>query len=127
VSFGYVPQGTVPVPAITFKDRLRLPTADSSLVIVDMQNDLVKPEGNLVVPAAEPTIPGIGRLLQAAREHEVRIAYTQDTQVPADPEFDIWPEHCVKGTWGWELVEEQAPRKDDLVGRKNRYDGFYGT
>jgi nicotinamidase-related amidase len=90
-----------------------------------MQNDFVQDEGALLVPAAGETIPSIQRLLAAAREKQVHIAYTQDTQVPDDPEFDIWPEHCLQGTWGWEIVKDLEPRSEDVICPKNRYDGFY--
>jgi nicotinamidase-related amidase len=79
------------------------------------------------VPAAAETVPNIGRLLQAAREAGVHIAYTQDTALEEDPEFDIWPAHCVRGTWGWEIIPELAPEPDDLICVKNRYDAFYDS
>jgi nicotinamidase-related amidase len=80
-----------------------------------------------VVPAAEATVPAIAQLLAAARTAGVRVAYTQDTHFEGDPEWQIWPEHCRQGTWGWEIVEALAPQPDDLVEQKSRYDGFYGT
>jgi nicotinamidase-related amidase len=92
-----------------------------------MQNDFVKPDGALVVPAASETVPRIQELLESGREAGLHIAYTQDTQVKDDPEWEIWPRHCEIGTWGWEIVEELKPHPDDLICRKNRYDGFYST
>jgi nicotinamidase-related amidase len=127
VSFNFIPSSTVQVPDIPYQDQVRLDADETALIIVDMQNDFVKPSGNLVVPAASETVPGILQLLQSAREHDIHIAYTQDTQVEDDPEFDIWPRHCVRGTWGWEIIEELRPRDEDLICPKNRYDGFYGT
>jgi nicotinamidase-related amidase len=90
-----------------------------------MQNDFVHPDGALVVPAAKETVPNIRRLLDAAREKGVRIAFTQDTQVENDPEFEIWPEHCLQGSWAWEILEELQPQSGELVCPKNRYDAFY--
>ncbi len=92
-----------------------------------MQNDFVTPGGKLVVPAAEGTLPAISGLLAHARAAGVHVAYTQDTHMEGDPEWEIWPEHCRMGTWGWEIVDALAPHPDDLVVRKARYDGFYGT
>jgi nicotinamidase-related amidase len=97
------------------------------LIVVDMQNDFVKPDGTLVVPAASETVSHIQGLVESARNSGVHIAYTQDTQVKDDPEWEIWPRHCEIGTWGWEIIEELKPDGDDLICRKNRYDGFYGT
>ena len=125
--FSFIPGSTVEVPEIPFKDQVRLPPDKSAVIVVDMQNDFVKPDGTLVVPAAAETVSGIQQLLRSARERGVRIVYTQDTGFEGDPEFEIWPEHCLNGTWGWEIIEELAPQPEDLICRKNRYDGFYGT
>jgi nicotinamidase-related amidase len=127
MDFKYIPGKMVEVPEIPYKERVELPAKDSAVLVVDMQNDFVKPEGKLVVPAASDTVPRIQQVLDAARSQNVRIAYTQDTQVEDDPEFDIWPEHCLKGTWGWRIIDELEPRPQDLICPKNRYDGFYGT
>jgi nicotinamidase-related amidase len=127
MSFKFIPPDTVQVPEIPYRDEVQLPAEQTALLVVDMQNDFVKPDGNLVVPAASETVPIIAEMLHRARKRDVRIAYTQDTQVENDPEFDIWPAHCLQGTWGWEIIEELQPQDGDLVCRKNRYDGFYGT
>ena len=127
MDFNYIPGKTVEVPEIPYKDQVELPVDDSAVLVIDMQNDFVKPDGKLVVPAASETVPRIQQVLDAARSKGVRIAYTQDTQVEGDPEFDIWPKHCLKGTWGWQIIDELEPQPEDLICRKNRYDGFYGT
>jgi nicotinamidase-related amidase len=127
MKFQYIPAKTVEVPEIPFKDEVRLPAQKTALVIVDMQNDFVKPGGQLVVPAAMATVPHLQALLKSARNAGVRLAYTQDTHFEGDREWEIWPEHCRQGTWGWEIIEELQPEPDDLVCPKNRYDGFYGT
>ncbi|MGD9347765.1 MAG: isochorismatase family cysteine hydrolase [Candidatus Aminicenantes bacterium] len=127
MSIPSLPGKNVEVPEIPYKDRIVLSAKNSALIIVDMQNDFVKPGGNLMVPAAAATIPRIQKLLRSAREAQVPIAYTQDTTFEGDPEFDIWPEHCKIHTWGWDIIPELEPQKGDLVCQKSRYDGFYGT
>ena len=123
----WVPTGKVEVPEIPVQSTVVLPEGASAVIVVDMQNDFVTPGGSLVVPAAQETIGHIQALIASAHEHAVRVVYTQDTAIEGDPEFDIWPEHCRPGTWGWEIIEELAPQPEDTVFRKNRYDGFYGT
>lgn len=127
MTFETIPGATVEVPEIPYTSRLDLPAAKSAVIVVDMQNDFVSEGGSLVVPAAAATVPNIQRLLGAARQAGVRVAYTQDTHFEGDPEWKIWPEHCRHGTWGWQIVDALAPQPDDLVEQKSRYDGFYGT
>lgn len=127
MTFPYIPGETVKVPALAFKDSVTLSAADTALIIVDMQNDFVKPGGSLLVPAAEGTVANIQRLLASARSAGMHVAYTQDTSFKDDPEFAIWPAHAVDGTWGWQIIDELKPLEGELICPKNRYDGFYGT
>lgn len=127
MSINFILGTTVEVPELDFKDNVELSSKDSAVIVVDMQNDFVKEGGNLLVPDAEATVPNLKDILDRARESNVPVFYTQDTQIEGDKEFDIWPEHCVEGTWGWNIVEEIKPQGNELVMQKNRYDGFYGT
>jgi len=117
----------VEIPEIPFKTTVELPAQESAIIVVDMQNDFVKPNGTLMVPTASETVGGIQQLLTTARAHGVPIAYTQDTHYEGDREWTIWPEHCRADTWGWQIIDELAPHAGDLICPKNRYDGFYGT
>ncbi len=117
----------VALPEIPLATHVELPAAQSAVIVVDMQNDFVKPNGQLPVADALDTLPAIADLLARARAANVHVAYTQDTHFEGDKEWAIWPEHCRRGTWGWEIVSELAPQADDLVLLKSRYDGFYDT
>jgi nicotinamidase-related amidase len=127
MAFNYTPSGKVEIPEISYKDSVALPAASTALIIVDMQNDFVKEKGNLCVESAQLTVPNIQSLRKAAKDAGVHVAYTQDTAKEGDPEFDIWPAHCLQGSWGWQIIDELAPDSKDLVCPKNRYDGFYDT
>lgn len=127
MAIAFVPGERVDVPEIPFKDSVALPAQRTAVIVVDMQNDFVKPGGTLVVPDATATIGHIQQLLTAARAHQIPIAYTQDTHYADDLEWKIWPEHCRAGTWGWQIIDELKPQTEDLVCPKSRYDGFYGT
>ncbi len=117
----------VEVPEIEIKHSLVLPAEETALVIVDMQNDFVKTGGKLRVPDAEKTIEPIRRLLEEARRNDVLVIFTQDTHYKGDPEYEIWGEHVLKGTWGWQIIDELKPLPHEIVVEKTRYDGFYGT
>ncbi len=117
----------VEVPEIPRQAEVVLEAEKTAVIVVDMQNDFAHPEGALFVPDAPKTIPAIARLLEKARRAGARVAYTQDWHAEDDPEFAIWPKHAVAGSWGAEIVSELSPRPGELVVKKLRYDGFYGT
>lgn len=115
------------VPPYAVEDAVLVDPARTALVVIDMQNDFVQRGGSLLVPDAEATIPAIRRLLKLARLNRMRVVYGQDTHHRGDPEWEMWPEHCLEGSWGWEIIAELAPGVDDTVLRKVRYDAFFGT
>ncbi len=119
----------VEVPEYTVAEDVEVTPSRTALIIVDMQNDFVQPEGALPIEDAAATIGAIHRLRAFARDHGMAIFYTQDSHYAGDPEFALWGEHCTVGTPGWQVVEELAPdaAAGDLVFRKDRYDGFFGT
>jgi len=117
----------VEVPAYEVQAEVRVDPDKTALIVVDMQNDFVKDGGTLRVPDAESTIPAIRSLLKRARVAGMRVVFTQDTHREGDPEWQIWPEHAREGSWGWQIVDELQPIEDEVVIRKLRYDGFYGT
>jgi nicotinamidase-related amidase len=118
---------SVDVPEYEVHAEVRVEPARTALVVIDMQNDFVREGGALRVPDAEATIPAISGLLELAREHGMRVVYSQDTHRDDDPEFGIWGEHVVEGSWGWEIVDEIAPAEGETVLPKLRYDAFHGT
>jgi nicotinamidase/pyrazinamidase len=78
---------------------------------VDVQADFMLPGGKLYVPGAEKLLPNIRRLTDAAREAKVFLVSHGCFHTPDDPEFKIFPPHCVKGTAGAELVPEALTEK----------------
>ncbi len=73
---------------------------------VDTQIDFMLPHGNLYVPGAEKIIPNLVRLMAFAREHDIPVISSADAHTPDDPEFKIWPPHCVIGTPGQKRIPE---------------------
>src|SRR5579872_7542507 len=78
---------------------------------VDVQADFMLPGGHLYVPGAEKLLPNILRLTEAARQGKVFLVSHGCFHTPDDPEFKIFPPHCVKGTAGSELVPEALTDK----------------
>ena len=63
---------------------------------IDTQIDFVYPAGALYVPGAEHILPVIGEL----NRHAPLVISTMDAHAEDDPEFQIYPHHCVVGTTG---------------------------
>jgi nicotinamidase-related amidase len=119
---------TIEVPEYEVQAGVRVDSRRTALIVGDMQNDFVKEGGTLVVPDAEVTIQPIRGLLDLARSSGMKVVFTQDTHSDGDPEWEIWGEHCREGSWGWQVVDELAPREEGEASvRKPRYDAFYGT
>jgi nicotinamidase/pyrazinamidase len=73
---------------------------------VDTQVDFMRPAGSLYVPGADEIVPNLRRLMNWARTNDVPVISTADAHAPNDPEFKIWPPHCVMGTPGQRRIPE---------------------
>jgi nicotinamidase/pyrazinamidase len=82
------------------------PSSDPILWEVDVQVDFMHPGGKLYVPGAEKLIPNIQRLVDVARRNGALLISSGDKHPPDDPEFKVFPPHCVRGTRGAEVVPE---------------------
>src|SRR5271167_4155661 len=87
---------------------------------VDTQADFMLPAGKLYVPGAEKLLPNIRRLTDAARQDRVFLVSHGCFHAPDDPEFKIFPPHCVQGTPGAELVPEALTGKVVRVSNDDR-------
>src|SRR5256712_9972715 len=117
----------VDAPEYRVERRVVVNPKATALIVVDMQNDFVKPGGALVVEQAKGTLSAIQRLLALARRSGMVVFYTQDTHDPGDPEFPIWGQHVLRGSWGWQIVDELVPQAGERVIQKLRYEGFFAT
>lgn len=64
------------------------------------------PSGRLYVPHAEEIIPNLSQLMSWARAHRIPVISSADTHTPDDPEFALWPPHCVARTPGQRRIPE---------------------
>lgn len=86
-----------------------------ALLIVDMLNDFVEEKGKLPVPGAIGLIHNVQCIKHKAEENNILVVYANDAHAEDDPEFKVWPKHCVKGTYGAEVVEQLKPTADNLT------------
>jgi ureidoacrylate peracid hydrolase len=99
----------------------------TAVVVIDMLNDFLEPEGAMPLPAGRQLYDPIRRLLSTAREHGATVIWVCDEHPPGDREFEKRSVHCLKGTWGAQIVAELAPPEEEYRVSKRRYSGFFET
>ncbi len=106
-------------------------SADTALIVVDMQNDFGHPDGSLFVTGGASIVGSVNDEIERTAAGGGTIVLTQDWHPASTPHFiddgGVWPTHCVAGTWGAELVDGVDPnRRASAVIRKgtNGEDGY---
>ena len=67
---------------------------------IDTQCDFLLPAGALSVPGAARILPAVAQLNRWAANNGCVVVSTMDAHAESDPEFQVWPGHCVAGTLG---------------------------
>src|SRR5580692_8049721 len=67
---------------------------------IDTQLDFMAPGGALYGQGAERLIPAVAALNRYAGEHGIPLISTTDAHPEDAAEFQVWPPHCVAGTFG---------------------------
>ena len=122
----------------------------SALIIVDMQNDFVHPDGALGhrargypereidMPFLMGTIPNVSRLADAFRTSRRPIIYLAHVLKPdySDAQIPYWRidrspggnrTFIVEGTWGAQIVDDLEPREGEHLIVKKGFGGFSNT
>jgi nicotinamidase/pyrazinamidase len=73
---------------------------------IDTQIDFLFPAGALFVPGAQALVNRVGALNRWAAAHGILVVSTVDAHAENDPEFALWPPHCVAGTVGQQKPAE---------------------
>ncbi len=71
-------------------------------------------------------IPNIQRLLKQELAQGSKIFFVCDHHDPDDPEFKMFPPHCIAGTTEAEVIPELANYEGEVIPKK-RYSGFFNT
>jgi nicotinamidase-related amidase len=108
------------------------------LIVVDMLNDFCHRDGVLATSPitsqlyAEEIIKEVTLRVEEARSHGTSIIWLCDAHAKDDKEFDRFPAHAIKDTWGAAIIDELKPviaehSSVELIIGKTRYSGFYST
>jgi ureidoacrylate peracid hydrolase len=121
----------------------------SALIIVDMQNDFVHPQGSLAyradenpaaglnVSALTATIPNVRRLVETFRHARRPVVYLAHVVKPdySDAQFPHWRlarpggnrTFIVENTWGAQIVDVLKPQPGEHLIIKKGFGGFANT
>lgn len=99
----------------------------SAVLVVDMLNDFFKDGGAMVLEGGEVLYEPIERLTHSARELNIPVFWLNQTLGPNDTLFKKRAIHCLKGTWGVQIVNELTVAEEDVIVPKRRYSGFFQT
>ena len=122
----------------------------SALIVVDMQNDFVHPDGGFGIsarqsdssidfPGLAATVPIVEKLLSAARSAGRPVVYVAHVLRPdyADAAYPYWRagppgverrgNFLIEGTWGAQIIDDLAPAPGEHVVVKKGFDGFSNT
>lgn len=75
---------------------------------------------------ARSIIPNVKRLLERELEQNSKIFYVCDHHKPDDPEFTMFPPHCIEGTAEAEIIPELSPYPGEVI-PKRTFSSFYNT
>ncbi len=99
-----------------------------ALLIIDMINDFLDPKGVLYCgEAVREIIPPLTKHLSAFRASRKPVVYLCDEHSEDDLEFQAFPPHALKGSWGAKIIPELAPQAGEIIIPKTRFSGFYKT
>ncbi|NLG02842.1 MAG: cysteine hydrolase [Clostridia bacterium] len=89
------------------------------LIVVDMQNDFVT--GSLGTKEAEKIVQAVVNKVQKYKLAGDDILFTRDThtadylQTQEGKKLPV--EHCIEGTWGWEIIDELKPYAQNVFNK----------
>jgi nicotinamidase-related amidase len=114
-----------------------------AVLVIDLQNDLVKPEGQIARAGNDMTgmyriLPRCAGFIEEARALDVPVVHVQTITLPdGRSDSPSWlrakgamvgtGDFCLEGTWGAEICEEVAPSPSEVVITKHRSSAFRGT
>ena len=121
--------------------RWNLAAETKALIVVDMQNGFLKPDGfmakaGLNIDQCIAAIKPNQRVIAACRAAKIPVILTRYTLRPDYKDAgllgDIYPAlkesgAMVVGTRDWEIADELKPMPGDIVLDKQRYSSFYNT
>lgn len=103
--------------------------AKHAVLIIDMLNDFVNPQGSLFCPNGPAIVPALQDLIEFSHNNDIQVIFVQEAHRKNDADFRVRPIHAIKGTWGSDFIAELQPQEDkgDYIVQKRRHSAFSYT
>ncbi len=100
----------------------------TAVIVVDMINEFLEDGGLMVLASGRALYQPIQQLVDAAHAAGAKVVWLRDEHDDlSDPEFRKRIVHCLKGTWGTQIVDALKPGPNDIILPKPTYNGFFRT
>jgi len=96
-----------------------------AVVVIDMLNDFLRKDGSLSMKEVRSIIAANNRVIDSARREGIPVIYVCEGHTYNDPEFEQFPRHGVRRTWGAQLhpkMSQPQRRKEWIF--KTGFSGF---
>jgi len=98
-----------------------------AILVIDMLRGFLEEGHPLYCGAkARSIIPNIQKLLEQESRQGTEVFYICDHHGPDDPEFKLFPPHCIEGTLEAELIPELSQYQGETI-HKRHFSAFYDT
>lgn len=98
-----------------------------AVLVIDMLNDFFKEGGEMVLAGGDVLYEPIETLTRTARQLKMPVFWLNQRLALGDTLFKKRVVHCLKGSWGAEVVDDLTVAPEDVVVHKRRYSGFFQT
>ena len=98
-----------------------------AILVVDMLRGFMEEGHSLYCgDKARHIIPNIQKLLEKELEQGSKVFYLCDRHAPDDPEFAMFPPHCIHDTFEIEIIPELSRYPGEVIPKK-RFSSFFDT
>lgn len=103
----------------------------TALLVIDMQNFFLNPKSKTFTPGGLAIIPNAAKLIKAFRKNNRPVIYTAHVHKSAEMDGGImawwWEGMVIENTDDAKIHQALAPRPEEKVIYKHRYNAFYNT
>ena len=112
--------------------KMKLDVPAAALLVVDMQNAFLHPDGPVYLPAGAAIVDAVAAVADAVRAAGRPVFYNRHAEAPAGGNAGMmalwWEDSSPKeGTWEAAIYDGLAPQPGDVVIPKIRYNAFIAT